>query len=176
VIAEAAERKQHGYWRIIRPDVVELMLALAGDLSSAVHDPHCEIGTLLLAVARSGGDGWLAGDCENDHEHLVAVLRLMIHGVQADVRRENVRGPVADVVLAAPRSDWSRSAALLNRTVRALRTGSRGLHVSSHSFLVHGKDRDSRKHLVRRGVVEAVIELPHHPSEGRGDHTALWLP
>jgi hypothetical protein len=176
LIAEATAREQRVYWRATPPGVADLVLAFAGDLSGAVHDPHCGIGTLLLAVAGSGSAVRLTGDCEDKTEHRIATLRLMIHGVDVDVRRaEDPPGPVADVVLTASDTSWTESAELLDRTVRALRPGGRGFHVSPHSLLVHRKDQARRKHFVRQGVVEAVIELPHDLYGGGFEHTALWL-
>ncbi len=173
LIAEAEVRDGRSRWHVPPRGVVEAVLAFAGDLSGTVHDPHCGTGSLLLAVARSGSDAWLVGDCDGEDERQVAVQRLTIHGVAAEVRKES-RDQVGDVVLSAP-YDVVRDGESLDRTVRALRAGTRGIHLSPNDLLTHKWDRKRRRRLVREGLVEAVVELPGGLYEGRAPRPALWL-
>lgn len=159
------------------PSVAALMVALAAPLAGTVVDPSCGVGNLLLAAHTSYGDGpvEILGAEKDDEAWSLAVLRLVVHGLPATVRRGTLPH-AADIVFhdAPDRSDFEDSR--IHQTLGQLNENGRGFHVSSADFATgSGMNVRWRRALVGRGHVEAVIMLPRglYQSSGRG--AALWV-
>jgi hypothetical protein len=183
-----------------------LLLRLASPQAGTVLDPAAGEGGFLLAAARAAGDPQrltLRGQEVNAAAWRLAIQRLTIHGLEADIRLgDSLRddafpGQMADLVLCDPPYGYRGWRTGLSADDPRWVFGVPGAnadfawvqHVIAHlqpdrrafillpvgSLYRGGVDARIRSQLLDQGAVEAVIALPPGLARGTSIALALWV-
>jgi N-6 DNA Methylase len=197
-------RSAGGYWTAHA--IVQLVVQLATPRKGYILDPAAGEGGFLLAAAQASGDSagiMLAGQEINESTWRLAMQRLVVHDIRADLRlgdslhSDGFAGMHADWVLCDPpygRRNWnadrlgadsrwqfgpptaSADFAWIQHTIAHLREGGRGLVLLPAGTLYRGgPDGRIRAELLRRGAVEAVITLSRSFAASSVPALALWV-
>jgi len=197
-------RRAGEYWTARA--IVQLVVQLAAPGKGSILDPVAGEGGFLLAAAQASGDSAeirLAGQEINESTWRLAVQRLLVHDIRADLRlgdslhHDEFAGVLADWVLCDPPyglrtweadrlgadARWQFGAptanadfAWIQHTIAHLHEGGRGLVLLPVGTLYRGgPDGRIRSELLRRGAVEAVITLPRGFAPSSRPALALWV-
>jgi len=172
------------------PTSVARLLTALTPVRGTVVDPACGHGTLLLTAARSARAGEhirLTGWDLNHNASRLAQVRMLVHGIEADIASgDTLHGGLwpelkADLVLADPpfSGQWQQDLADLGRlpfgpptrnhaelawiqyAISMLRPKGRALVVTAMGPLFRGgADAEIRRRLVAAGFLRAIVALP----------------
>jgi hypothetical protein len=184
--------------------VADLIMTLASPIKGSVLDPACGHGTFLLAASRKAkGQLTLLGQDINDTSCLITRLRMLVHGLSADVRQaDTLHGPPpsdtqADLVVADPPFGmlWRPEAtdayerlpfgvpppsrpdmAWLQYGISRLQpTGLAMFILPPASLFQGGRAGEVRRGLIEAGCVQAVVSLPPSLYPTTSIPVALWV-
>jgi SAM-dependent methyltransferase/predicted DNA-binding transcriptional regulator AlpA len=206
-LVAAAARGSRGAGQYTTPSsVARLVMALASPISGVVLDPACGQGTFLLAASeKASSQLTLIGQDINSRACLIARLRMLVHGLSAEIVQGDslaVRalgeGPQADLIVADPPMGayWapegtpsherlvfgaspppSRAEMVwLQHGISRLRPDGLAIFLLPMGSLFWGRaEGEIRRRLIEARCLHAVIALPRALYPTTGIQVALWI-
>ena len=170
-----------------------------------IFDPACGYGGFLVSASKASptGDGWhpeLVGQEIRQDVARIARQRALVNGLEMNVIvgdslvDDGRVGLKADIVVChppwgtkreetvaspselAPYSPFRGDFLWIGHCLQNLRPGAYGYVLLPAATLWRkGRDAEARRELLRRGAVEAVVELPRGSVEGSSISSVLWV-
>ena len=184
--------------------IADLIMTLASPIKGSVLDPACGHGTFLLSASRKAkGQLTLLGQDINATSCLITRLRMLVHGLPADVRQaDTLHDPPpidtqADLVVADPpfgmlwRPETTTAYERLPFGVpppsradmswlqygisRLAPTGLAIFILPPGSLFQEGRAGEIRRRLIEAGCVQAVVSLPPSLYPNTSIPVTLWM-
>ena len=204
-LVAASARGSRGEGEHVTPAAIaDLIMTLASPIKGSVLDPACGHGTFLLAASRKArGQFTLSGQDINATSCLITRLRMLVHGLPADVRQVDTlheappNDAQADLIVADPPFGmmWRpESPAAYERLPFGVPPASRadmawlqygisklaptGLAIfvlPPASLFQGGRAGEIRRGLLEAGCVQAVVSLPPSLYPTTSIPVALWV-
>jgi hypothetical protein len=204
-LVAASARGSRGEGEHVTPAAVaDLIMTLASPIKGSVLDPACGHGTFLLAASRKAkGQLTLLGQDINATSCLITRLRMLVHGLPADVRQaDTLHDPPpsdtrADLIVAdppfgmlwrpettaayerlpfgVPPASRADMAWLQYGISRLVPTGLAIFILPPASLFQGGRAGEIRRGLIEAGCVQAVVSLPPSLYPTTSIPVTLWV-